>query len=120
MLEAGTIDGSFGIWSVPLPSSKAPRAPKIVIGTDSVFGGAFDPTSNYVAITGGLSVSTRKIGIWTVATGAPRAAVPTTFYNQRPTAAVFSAQWEDPGRGRAQLRQDPGLRRLRSAQAALD
>jgi hypothetical protein len=90
MLEAGTIDGSFGIWSVPLPSSKAPRAPQIAVGTDSVFGGAFDPTSSYVAITGGLSICTRKIGIWNVATGAPRATVPTTFYNQRPTAAVFS------------------------------
>ena len=55
-----------------------------------MFGGAFDPTSSYVAITGGLSVGTRKIGIWTVATGAPRATVPTTLYNQRPTAAVFS------------------------------
>ena len=42
MLEAGAIDGSFGIWSVPLPSSKAPRTPQIVVGTDSVFGGAFD------------------------------------------------------------------------------
>jgi WD40 repeat protein len=90
MLEAGTIDGSFGIWSVPLPSAKAPRAPQIAVGTDSVFGGAFDPTSSYVAITGGLTVCTRKIGIWNVATGAPRATVPTAFYNQRPTAAVFS------------------------------
>ena len=90
MLEAGTIDGSFGIWSVPLPSSKAPRAPQITLGTDSVFGGAFDPTSRYLAIAGGLSVGTRKIGLWTVATGAAAATVPTTLFSQRPTAVAFS------------------------------
>ena len=90
MLEAGTIDGSFGIWSVPLSSSKTPRAPQIAIGTDSVFGGAFDPTSHYVAIAGGLSVNTRKIGLWTVATGAAAATVPTTLFAQRPTAVAFS------------------------------
>jgi hypothetical protein len=90
MLEAGTIDGSFGIWSIPLPSSKAPRAPQITLGTDSVFGGAFDPTSRYVAIAGGLSVGTRKIGLWTVATGAAAATVPTALFTQRPTAVAFS------------------------------
>jgi hypothetical protein len=90
MLEAGASDGSFGIWSVPLSASKAPRAPQITVGTDSVFGGAFDPTSRYVAITGGLSVGTRTIGIWTVATGASLATAPTTLFTQRPTAVAFS------------------------------
>jgi WD40 repeat protein len=90
MLEAGAIDGSFGIWSLPLSSSKAPRTPRIVLGTDSVFGGEFDPTSQYVAIAGGLSFGTRKIGLWTVATGAAVAAVPTALFTQRPTALAFS------------------------------
>ncbi|HEX3904317.1 MAG TPA: hypothetical protein VH853_15880 [Polyangia bacterium] len=90
MIEAGTADGSFGLWSVPLPGSGNPRAPQIAVGSDSVFGGAFDPTSSYVAITGGLGVGTRKIGLWTVATGLPRATVPTTLYAQRPTAVAFS------------------------------
>jgi hypothetical protein len=90
MLEVGTLDGSFGIWSVPLPSSGAPRTPQITVGTDSVFGGAFDPTSRYVAIAGGLSVGTRKIGLWTVATGAALATAPTTLFTQRPTAVAFS------------------------------
>jgi WD40 repeat protein len=90
MLEAGAIDGSFGIWAVPLSTSKAPLTPQITVGTDSVFGGAFDPTSRYVAIAGGLSVGTRKIGLWTVATGASLATVPTTLFTQRPTAVAFS------------------------------
>jgi hypothetical protein len=90
MLEAGTLDGSFGIWSVPLPSSGAPRTPQIAVGTDSVFGGAFDPTSRYVAIAGGLSFATRKIGIWTVATAAVFVTAPPTLFTQRPTAVAFS------------------------------
>jgi hypothetical protein len=93
MLEAGTKDGTFGIWALPLPGADAPgnlRQPAIAVGTDSVFGAAFDPTSTYVAIAGGLSLSTRKIGIWTVATGAPLSTVSTSLYAQRPTAVAFS------------------------------
>jgi WD40 repeat protein len=90
LLEAGAQDGSFGIWSVPLPSPASPRTPPVAISTKFVFGAAFHPSGTSVAIGAGDSDANRQLGIWTIATGAALSAVPPGLISHRPTAVAFS------------------------------
>jgi dipeptidyl aminopeptidase/acylaminoacyl peptidase len=89
-VETGAQDGSFAIWSVPLPTPATPRLPKIALTTDFVFGGAFHPGGALIAIGAGGSDADRQLGIWTVATGAVLSTVSTTSLTHRPTAVAFT------------------------------
>jgi WD40 repeat protein len=90
LVESGTDDGSFGIWSVPLPTPANPRSPPIAITTDWIYGAAFHPTGASIAIAAGGSDANRQLGIWTLATGAPMSAVSNSALSYRPTAVAFS------------------------------
>jgi len=90
LIEAGAEDGSFGIWSVPLPSPPSPRTPPVAISTKFVFGAAFHPAGASIAIGAGDSDANRQLGIWTIATGAALSAVPAGQLSHRPTAVAFS------------------------------
>jgi WD40 repeat protein len=89
-LETGAEDGSFAIWSVPLPTPATPRTPKIGLHTDFVFGAAFHPAGALIAIGAGGSDADRALGIWTLATGAVLSTVSNTALSHRPTAVAFS------------------------------
>lgn len=91
LIETGAQDGSFGIWSVPLPSSPSPRMPAIAISSDFIFGAAFHPSGASIAIGAGGSDSDRLLGLWTVATGAALSTVPQSLLSFRPTAVAFSS-----------------------------
>lgn len=90
-VETGAQDGSFAIWSVPLPTPATPRLPKIALTTDFVFGAAFHPAGALIAIGAGGSDTDRQLGIWTIATGAVLSTVPTTSLTHRPTAVAFTS-----------------------------
>lgn len=91
LIETGAQDGSFGLWSVPLPSPASPHLPAIAISSDFIFGAAFHPSGASIAIGAGGSDSDRQLGLWTVATGAMLSAVPQTLLSYRPTAVAFSS-----------------------------
>jgi WD40 repeat protein len=91
LVETGAQDGSFGIWSVPLPSPVSPRIPAIAISSDFIFGAAFHPSGASIAIGAGGSDGDRQLGLWTVATGAMLSTVPQSLLSYRPTAVAFSS-----------------------------
>ena len=91
LIETGAQDGSFGLWSVPLPSPASPHLPAIAISSDFIFGAAFHPSGASIAIGAGGSDSDRQLGLWTVATGAMLSAVPQSLLSFRPTAVAFSS-----------------------------
>src|SRR5262249_53258835 len=57
MVAAGSDDGSFGIWAVPLPSPPVRLTPAIAISTDFVWNAVFHPSSAYIATTSGSTLA---------------------------------------------------------------
>lgn len=89
-VESGSDNGSFGIWSVPLPTPASPRSPKIAVTTDWVYGAAFHPAGNAVAIAAGSDDDDRQLGIWSLTTGQAVSAVSKAQLSYRPSAVTFS------------------------------
>lgn len=89
-VESGSDNGSFGIWSVPLPSPATARSPAIGITTDWVYGAGFHPAGKVIAIAAGSDDDDRQLGIWNLTTGLSVSAVSKAQLSYRPSAVVFS------------------------------
>jgi hypothetical protein len=90
LVASGSDDGSFGIWSVPLPAPPEPNTPRIALSTDFVWNAAFHSSSAYIAIAAGSTLANRQLAIWNVATGAMQSAVSLTALTNQPRSVTFS------------------------------